>query len=82
MRSYECVTPQGDPYLVIELDTEPITCSVCGREDWQQWGLPVSSETGEIVANDYPGEWGGIPACRECWAKHEAGAFVGQYPRF
>lgn len=77
------VPNEDGPWVtVINLSVRTAQCSVCGREDLSQWGLPVSSETGEIVANDYPGDWGGIPACRECWLAHESGAFVGTYPKF
>jgi hypothetical protein len=54
---------------------EPWTeCSVCGTETPVGWGLPVWN--GFIVANDWPGEWGGVPACQSCWAKHERGELV------
>jgi len=55
---------------------------MCGVETPTRWGLPVDSETAQIVANDFEGEWGGIPACRECWERHERGEFVGEYPKF
>lgn len=59
-----------------------IQCAMCGREDGSHWGLPVCSETGVIIANDDPRDWGAIPACRDCWAAHEHDAFVGQWPKF
>jgi hypothetical protein len=55
---------------------------MCGEDTPSKWGLPICSEDGTIVANDYEGEWGGIPACESCWAKHEKGAFVGEWPKF
>jgi hypothetical protein len=58
------------------------TCCICGTETPSHWGVPVDSETGEIVANDFEGEWGGVPACRECHAAHDSGQHVGEYPRF
>ena len=67
---------------VIYLQYPTIQCCICGQCDVSRWGIPVDSNDGMIVANDFEGEWGGKPACRECWAKHEAGEFVGTYPRF
>ena len=67
---------------VIDLYPPCAKCSVCGKWDLSKWGIPVNSETGEIIANDSTEDWGGIPACEDCWRKHENGAFVGTYPRF
>ena len=67
---------------VIDLSPRFSQCSMCGVETPTRWGLPVDSETAQIVANDFKGEWGGIPACRECWERHEQGEFVGEYPKF
>ena len=68
--------------MVIYLNYPTATCCVCGEDCLSLWGLPVSSETGEIVANDFEGEWGGVPACQSCWSRHEHGEFVGSYPRY
>lgn len=50
-----------------------ITCCVCGSEDFNRWGIPFDSETGEIVANDFEGDWGSKPACERCFKLHESG---------
>lgn len=73
--------PIAEP-LVIYLQYPTAQCCVCGEWDVSQWGVPVDSVSGEIVANEFEGEWGGVPVCRECYAKHESGDFVGTYPRF
>lgn len=71
--------------LVIDLwrlaDSE-VTCCLCGQEAPHRWGIPVDSEVGQVVANDYRGEWGCKPACESCWSKHAQGEFVGTWPRF
>lgn len=68
--------------VIIDLWPPMAICCICGVPTLSRWGIPVDSEIGLIVANDYPGEWGGQPACSDCWRKHEGGAFVGTYPRF
>lgn len=64
------------PYLA------EIKCCVCGTETINKWGLPVSSDTVEIVANDYNGEWGMRSACYNCWKDHDNGLLVGITPKF
>jgi hypothetical protein len=66
---------------VIHLHRPQAQCCICGEWDLSHWGVPVD-DTGLIVANDYAGEWSGKPVCRDCWAKHEGGEFVGDDPRF
>jgi hypothetical protein len=68
--------------IVIDLYPPMAQCCICGEWDLSKWGVPVDAEAGAIVANDYEGDWGGKPACEKCWREHEAGAFVGTYPRF
>jgi hypothetical protein len=62
--------------------TAPIICCVCGKEDVNQWGIPIDMETALIADNDFEGEWAGKPACRDCFMLHAIGFFVGTYPRF
>ena len=50
-----------------------IECCICGATDINQWGLPFDSETAELVSNDFHGDWGCKPACRECHGKHAKG---------
>lgn len=61
-------------YLQINMQDHWTECTVCGADTPAEWGLPVWN--GMIVANDWPGEWGGVPACESCWAKHERGELV------
>ena len=51
-------------------DTET-TCVACGLPTDERQSLPVSN--GEVVGNDFEGEWGGVPACAGCVAVHAAG---------
>lgn len=60
-----------DPVLVINLSEPWTNCSSCNKETPYKWGLPIS-EDGQIVPNWWPGEWGGVPACEECYKKHAA----------
>lgn len=64
----------GNPVVVIDLNARWADCHVCGDPTPCQWGLPVWN--GFIVANDWPGTWGGVPACYSCWEKHERGELV------
>lgn len=47
------------------------TCAACGDETPVECGLPVD-DAGDFVANDYTGEWAGVPACRRCYDFHAA----------
>lgn len=59
--------------IVIRLDDHYVaTCSQCDAITNDRCGLPVD-DTGEVVANDYPGDWGGVAACRRCFDIHAAG---------
>jgi len=68
--------------LIIDMQDRSAQCCVCGEWDRANWGIPISAITGSIVSNNYPLEWFGMPACRECHEKHESGAFLGEYPQF
>jgi hypothetical protein len=57
------------------LDKRLRDCHVCGGPSLASWGLPLNNNA-EIVANDWPGEWGGAPACYTCWWLHERGKLV------
>lgn len=67
---------------IIYLQYPTATCCICGKDDLSRWGVPIDTETALICANDYEGDWAAKPACRECWAKHDAGQFVGHDPAF
>jgi hypothetical protein len=74
-RSGLYMTPRGDTYVVINMQEPTIDCHVCGVEAPMAWGLPLNNNA-EIVANDWPGEWGGVSVCESCWARHERGELV------
>lgn len=61
----------GHPVVIVDLSAHWADCHVCGEPTPCRWGLPVWN--GFIVANDWPGDWGGVPACQSCWARHERG---------
>jgi hypothetical protein len=65
----------ADDVLEIHMQTpgygmgEP--CVACGQPSSGFHGLPVFN--GDIVSNDWPGEWGGVPCCLACFYLHEQG---------
>jgi hypothetical protein len=46
-------------------------CVACGEPSSGFHGLPIFN--GDIVSNDWPGEWGGVPCCEACYEKHLRG---------
>lgn len=64
----------GPDIYVIDLNERRTDCTACGAETPARWGLPVWE--GFVVANDWPGPWGGVPACESCWERHERGELV------
>lgn len=76
-------TLNGNPFTCISLwggsGTRPIECNICGCEWESGWGVPVWN--GVRVANDWPGEWGGVPVCEPCFHRHAAGEFI-EVPTF
>lgn len=52
--------------------TNDTACVACTLEASGKHSLPVD-EDGEIVGNDYAGEWVGAPACEGCYIIHAAG---------
>lgn len=72
----------GNRVQFIDLWPPMVRCCICNVGDFQRWGIPVNSLTGEIVANDFDGDWCGKPVCRECFERHESGEFVGDYPKY
>ena len=67
---------------IIDLWPIEVKCCICGAVVLGKFGIPVDSETAEIVANDFEGEWGCVPACKACHDRHAEGEFVGEYPKF
>ena len=46
-------------------------CTACGRPSSPFHGLPVFN--GDVMSNDWQGEWGGVPCCEACFENHERG---------
>lgn len=46
-------------------------CCSCGEPASGFHGLPTFN--GDIMSNDWPGDWGGKVCCEECYLKHERG---------
>ena len=65
----------ADEILEIRMQTpgygagEP--CVACGRPSSGFHGLPVFN--GDVVSNDWPGEWAGVPCCEPCYTAHLEG---------
>ena len=55
--------------LVINLSPRESECILCGTflSDPRR-GLPMYE--GEVVPDDWPGEWAGFDVCEHCYAKH------------
>lgn len=58
--------------VIIDLYPPWADCWVCGEPTPYKWGLAVNAYA-ELVANDYEGEWGGVPACQDCYEGHAQG---------
>jgi hypothetical protein len=58
--------------IVIDLWPHFAECWACGAFTPCRWGLPVG-DCGKLVSNDYTGEWGGVPACQQCYQAHAEG---------
>lgn len=59
-----------------------VTCCVCGCAADPRQGVPISMDTGLIVANDYDGDWAGKPCCEACYDRHQAGELTGHDPYY
>lgn len=55
----------SQPILLIELWPAWTNCVVCNEECLHKQGLAIWED--QVVPDDYQGEWGGAPACRECY---------------
>lgn len=64
----------SQPITVINMNERWTDCHICGEPTLAKWGVPTWN--GSIVANDWPGDWGGVPACEKCWEEHERGLHV------
>ena len=72
----------GCPVEIIDMFVPWVQCCLCGIHCPSTHGIPVDSGCGIIVANDFEGEWGGMPACKSCHDRHALGEFVGTWPKF
>jgi hypothetical protein len=61
--------------VVIRLNVPMQECAQCGTVCESRQGLPMAN--GEIVENNYQGEWGGSPACPPCYQAHAEGGVAG-----
>lgn len=68
----------GQDVLVIQMQRGDHYCCNCGLSCDQAQGLPMYE--GEIVPNDWAGEWCGANACRACFEAHERGEGVFSMP--
>ena len=51
---------------VIRMQALPADCWACGGDaSGLEHGIPIYEDL--ILPNDWPGEWGGAPACRSCF---------------
>ena len=54
--------------VVIDLQLRDTDCTLCGARHSLAQGLPMYE--GEVVADDFEGDWGGFPVCKKCFVKH------------
>lgn len=55
-----------DTVAIMDLWPPESECFVCGaRLFGTTFGVPTYE--GEVLPNDWPGEWGGFPACETCF---------------
>jgi len=43
-------------------------CTICGKHHVMENSLPMYE--GEVLLDDYEGEWAGMPVCNKCYKKH------------
>jgi len=61
--------------VVIEMNRSmrpELPCIVCG-EDCSQDNCGLPTFNGDIMSNDWRGEWGAKACCESCYRKHEQG---------
>ncbi len=46
-------------------------CALCDADASGFHAVPMFN--GDLMSNDWPGEWGGFPVCESCFLKHERG---------
>lgn len=63
-----------DPILEIIMQSRPgegDPCVNCRQPSSGHHALPIFN--GDIMSNEWPGEWGGVPCCERCYELHEQG---------
>lgn len=64
----------SDRLTIINLSVPWTECTICGAETVSHWSVPMWE--GWIVDNDWPYDWGGVPACEQCYTEHSQGKHV------
>lgn len=67
--------------LTVRLYEPYAECRLCGEETICQWCVPMYE--GNLLSNNFQGEWFGAPACQSCHDKHarnELPTFDHLYP--
>jgi hypothetical protein len=60
--------PNGQLVEIIRMQALPADCWVCGGDaTGMHHGIPVYED--QILPNDWPGDWAGVPACEGCFEK-------------
>ncbi len=57
--------------LLIRLYEPWAECRLCGADTPSRWGVPMYE--GNLLSNDFQGEWFGAPACQACHDAHARG---------
>ena len=63
---------------IINMQRREGGCCNCGKPVDGAYGLPVFE--GHVVANDWPGEWGGQDCCQDCYELPQRDALPGTLP--
>lgn len=65
MRGLHTITHTANA-TVIQMQAIPADCWVCGADaTGLDFGIPVYE--GNVLPNDWKGEWGGVPVCKRCF---------------
>lgn len=64
----------GNPVIQIGMQDNTVSCWICGVETEFKWGVPTFN--GDLMSNDWPGEWFGQSVCERCFDLHEQGKMI------
>lgn len=56
--------------LVIELHAHECECAECGARIFLRESRHLPMYEGEVVPDNWEGEWAGFPFCKDCYSKH------------